>query len=271
MRINLTGVGHLTIPGAVFGHEGGPGSTDFANRPIRWTENEDGWQNIPSCWPWPQEPWRQNDIKLPDGWRHNGPFICQTNPLPFVYDENYNTKWGTNDLMAGLRLGWLASHLGRDEMQRLTVVDVGCGNGVFVKCARNKFKRVAGYNVCGESISRDELVSEHWGLVVLTDVLEHMPDIRALFAIHWEYAMISIPETPRVRSFDELMRWRHFKPNEHIWLLDWKGLTCWALNMEPGVCPIAVSDFEDLIRTRWDSQTTNISTLLVRRTLRNRA
>lgn len=268
MKLDLAGVGGITIPGAAFGTEGGHDSYEWNREPIRWTEEDEGWQRIPNCWTWTQEPWRKNDILLPDGWRYNGPFICQTNPQPFVYDEGYNAKWGTNELMAGLRLGWLASHLGCDRMKSLTAVDVGCGNGTFVKCAQGKFKRIAGYNVCGESISREELTSERWGVVVLTDVLEHMPDIRALFALRWEYAIISIPETPKVQSFDELRKWRHFKPNEHLWLLDWKGLVCWTMNVESGVSTLAVSDFEDLIRTRWNSQTTNISTLLIRRTPR---
>jgi hypothetical protein len=123
-----------------------------------------------------------------------------------------------------------------------------------------------GYDICGDGISAEEMYGTTWDLAVLSDVLEHMPDISVVFSkIKWRYAMISFPETPEAKSFDDLRSWRHFKPNEHIWMLDWKGVEAWIKNTYPDARLLDVCDFEDLLRTRWNESVRNISTLLIHR------
>lgn len=207
----------------------------------------------------------KNNIDLPDGYEYEGPFIKQVTHSCFEYTTDYKARQSTNDLMSYLRLGWLSSHIDYEEMHKLSLVDIGCGNGVFLECVRGKFKTVCGYDVCGDSISRDQLYSDDWGIIILSDVLEHFDDINDLMKMSWKYAMISFPETPHVESFEELEQWRHFKPNEHLYYLDEKGMADWLRNTYPEVCVVGSGHYEDLIRTRWDDSIPNITTMLLRR------
>lgn len=207
----------------------------------------------------------KNDISLPSGYDYDGPFIKQVDKTDFVYSMDYKARQSTNVEMSHLRLGWLSASIPYEVMKGLSLLDIGCGNGVFMDCARGKFADVKGYDLCGESISREEMMNTSWGIVVLSDVLEHYDDISELFRMKWEYAMISFPETPRVSSFEELTWWRHFKPNEHIYHLDEKGMREWLTNMDGNVSILGTSNFEDLIRHRWDESIPNITTMLIHR------
>jgi len=207
----------------------------------------------------------KNNVDLPPGYGYDQGFIKQTEHAEFKYDLTYKARQGTNAEMSYLRLGWLSASLSYEQLREMAAVDIGCGNGEFIRHCQGAFARLAGYDLCGNSISQEELEATNWDLVVLSDVLEHMDDIGYLFRLKWLYAMISFPETPAVKSFDELRKWRHFKPNEHIYHLDGEGLVAWMRNMDPDIVLMNSGNFEDLIRTRWDERVTNISTVLVYR------
>ncbi len=204
-------------------------------------------------------------ISLPDGYDYDGPFIKQVNHSRFNYTPEYKSRQSTNIEMAYLRLGWLAANIPYETMSKMKLVDVGSGNGVFVSCAKSIFKQSYGYDLCGPSITEKDLMSIDWDLIVLSDVFEHFEDIQDLFSISWEYAMLSFPETPNVKSFEELKGWRHFKPDEHIYHLNLQGMKEWLVNKDPGIEILASDHFEDHIRRRWDESVPNITTMLVRR------
>jgi hypothetical protein len=205
-------------------------------------------------------------IDLPDGYDYEGPFIKQTSCSEFEYTVEYKARQSTNVEMSYLRLGWLSASIPYETLSLMNMVDIGSGNGVFVDCAKKVLGNACGYDLCGPSISEDSLMGTDWDIVVLSDVLEHYDDISDLFKIKWEYAMLSFPETPLVDSFDELMNWRHFKPNEHIYHLNLQGMREWLANIEPSVQIVKCGNFEDHIRKRWDETVPNITTMLIRRT-----
>jgi len=195
-------------------------------------------------------------------------FVKQKEHDHFPYTVEYKKRQGTNVEMCYLRLGWLSAYFSYEEMKEMNVVDIGCGSGIFVKCCTGKFKKIVGYDVVGESISKRELYNVHWDLIVLSDVLEHFENIEDLFKIKWNYAMISFPETPKYENFEELKLWRHFKPNEHLYYLDLDNIIRW-FEKNRDVEVVQTGNFEDLIRTRWNEEKTNISTVLVRRKCEN--
>lgn len=190
-------------------------------------------------------------------------FVHQKEHDHFVYTVDYRNHQSTNIEMSYLRLGWLSSHFSYERMKKMSVVDIGCGSGMFVKCCQGKFAKVVGYDVVGESITKEELMSTCWDLIVLSDVLEHFENLEDVMNIKWRFAMISFPETPKVHKFEDLTKWRHFKPNEHLHYLTLRGLQDWF--GRKGCIPVASGNFEDLIRKRWSETKTNISTLLVDR------
>lgn len=188
-------------------------------------------------------------------------FWKQDNPEIFNYTEKYKSSQSTNLEISCLRFGWLSSFFSYDELNNMNVVDVGCGNGVFVDFCKNKFSNISSYDIIGESISYSELINTQWDMIILTDVLEHFPDINNLFNMKWKYAFISFPETPNVNTIDELKKWRHYKPNEHVWCLNLKGVIEWLKYNNCNV--IGSTNVEDFIRKRWDNNFPNISSILV--------
>jgi len=208
----------------------------------------------------------KSGMQVPDGYIIDQyGFIKQVDHHDFEYSIEYKEKQSTNLQMSFLRLGWLAAHFDYAHLKSFKMVDVGCGSGVFAKFSQDVFRRVYCYDVVGASISAEILYGEQWDLVVLSDVLEHFQDIDRLFDMHWRYAMVSFPETPNVATFDELRAWKHFKPNEHLYYLTLEGVKSWVENKGKTTKVIANSNFEDLIRVRWDEGKPNITTVLIER------
>ena len=188
-------------------------------------------------------------------------FWKQKDPQPFEYTVDYKLKQSTNIEMSYLRLGWISNFLSIPQMKSMNVVDIGCGNRCFLNCVTNSFKNVYGYDVAGESISKHDLYTLEWDLIVLSDVLEHFEDINDLFKMKWKYAFISYPETPVTDSIEELSKWKHFKPDEHLWCLNEEGMKAWLGNNNCNV--LGISNFEDIIRSRWDETLPNITSFFI--------
>ena len=187
-------------------------------------------------------------------------FWRQIDPKPFNYDLAYKARQSTNQAMDWLRLGWLASHISIQTLKTFNVVDIGSGNGSFVREAAKVFKRVVPYDLAGESISEQELLDTTWDLISMADVLEHYHNIDDLWNLRFKYAFISFPETPEGQ---DLTNWRHYKPDEHVYMLNAASFALWVQRWECQV--VAAGCPEDLLRTRWNPAKPNISTFLIRR------
>ena len=187
-------------------------------------------------------------------------FWKQENPSSFDYTQEYKNHQSTNAEMVYLRLGILASYF---HIKGFNAVDIGSGNNQFVRIASPHFKRLVGFDVCGESITSFELYKSMWDIIFLFDVLEHYQDINDLFKINFERIMISFPETPQVDTWEQLTTWRHYKPNEHIYCLNKEGMIKWF--NEHGYNILCVNHAEDFIRRGQDTSKHNITTILARR------
>ena len=187
-------------------------------------------------------------------------FYKQDSPTEFIYDEKYSKNQSTNIEMSYLRLGWISSVFNYNEMKNMNVVDIGSGNKCFSKCSRNFFKNIYTFDLNGEDhITHDTLYNNIWDLICMTDVLEHYNNINDLFLLKWKYLFISYPECP---TDINLKTWKHYKPNEHIWLLNNIGMKLW---FKDNNCTIIKEDtFEDFIRTRWNDKYKNITSMIVK-------
>ena len=160
-------------------------------------------------------------------------FWKQVDPTPIEYTEEYERRQSTTKEMSWLRIGNLLTvteSLIRSkyrDYENWRVCDVGYGNGVFKREASKIFGTIKGYDLVGDSISKEELYGTRWNAVFLTDVLEHFPDINELFKIPTDIIYLSFPETPQVDKWEELKSWRHYKPNEHLWMLNACGVIAW--------------------------------------------
>ena len=192
-------------------------------------------------------------------------FWKQKNPNEFTYTEEYKKKQSTNEAMTYLRAGWILGSIPYDEFKDFKVVDVGSGNNAMENYLKDKVKEFKSYDVAGESISKEELLSTSWDLAVFADVIEHIEELEEMFKPKWKYAYISTPETPEVEDWMELKNsnWRHLKPDEHLWLLNKLGLEEY-FNFN-GIEVLSCDFLEDVIRTREYSDKPNIVSLLVKR------
>jgi hypothetical protein len=184
-------------------------------------------------------------------------FLKQKNPKRFFYGEQYKRNQATNIEMVELRLNWIRSHI-QEELSTFSCVDVGSGNDCFVNNSKHVFKRIVPYDLSGKSISKKELQSTLWDMIFLTDVLEHFPNIDHLWKINFRYAYISYPEyhgTP-------LKKWRHYKPNEHVYCLNINGMK-WFVKDKATI--IASGCPEDAIRKKYDEDLNNITSIILKR------
>ena len=189
-------------------------------------------------------------------------FWRQIDAKPFSYDCTYKAAQGTTIEMSWLRLGVLVGALGVNvaDLRDWCLCDVGSGNGVFAKEAAKVFGDVCEFDLSGNSISVEELYTRDWDVIFLTDVLEHYTCIDDLFKIKFKYLFLSFPETPKVSDPAELKNWRHYKPNEHIWMLNKDGIVEWL--EDNGRDIIYTGNPEDAIRK--SSYDVNISTVICR-------
>lgn len=192
-------------------------------------------------------------------------FWRQIDPAPITYDEQYKSVQKTTTEMSWLRLGVLISTVDKPltELRDWWVCDVGSGNGKFAEEARKVFGHVCEYDLSGTSISEEELYTREWDAIFLTDVLEHYPDINDLFKIDFKYLFLSFPECPEVCDWRALEGWRHYRPNEHIWMLNSTGVQEWLKSR--GYKIQYSGNPEDIIRTN-PNVPVNISTIICSRT-----
>ena len=171
--------------------------------------------------------------------------ICQLDPEPFVYDDNYiscydSEEYKKNDyLLQQLRLSLIEKHI--PGIMARCLLDYGCGRGGFLKAAEIKFKYVAGFDVI-EGNNGIWSLDFDYSVVTLFDVLEHIPSLK-LKCKSPEYMVISVPNRP---SVSKMSTWKHLKPNEHLYHFDKYSLTNYMRTI--GYETIALDNIEDEIR-----------------------
>lgn len=187
-------------------------------------------------------------------------FWKQIDPEKFNYSIEYKNKQQTTPEMVFLRLGVITTLFGYENIKKWNVVDIGSGNGNFSKITKDVFSTSKEFDLSGDSISKEELETTNWDMIVLTDVLEHYTDIDDVFKLNFQRIFLTFPHTPLCNDWTELKDWRHFKPNEHIYMLNSIGVISWL--SKRGYITLYNDSPEDLIRTRWDSDKRNTTTIV---------
>jgi SAM-dependent methyltransferase len=98
------------------------------------------------------------------------------------------------------------------------ILDIGYGNGSFLKHARRHGMEVYGLDVHGEDFGVPTVAYDTplaFDLVCFFDSLEHLPRFASLFALRAAHVIVSLPAVPAF-LLETPLRWRHYKPGEHL-------------------------------------------------------
>lgn len=97
--------------------------------------------------------------------------------------------------------------------KRITVLDYGVGVGWFVAFKPGFVKEIDTFDV--SPVPQTGILHEHYDLLTMWDVLEHIPDFTELAPIlkNTDFVAITIPIKPVGVAWKD---WKHFKPNEHL-------------------------------------------------------
>jgi Methyltransferase domain len=135
-----------------------------------------------------------------------------------VYDADYAHRYDARPHRALSALRWKFIERSVRLMAGSRILDIGYGNGSFLKHARSCGMEVYGLDVHGEdfgitTVSRDTPLA--FDLVCFFDSLEHIPKFAWLFALRAAHVIVSIPDAPDY-LLETPRAWRHFKPGEHL-------------------------------------------------------
>ena len=134
------------------------------------------------------------------------------------YDATYAHQYDLRPVreMSELRWRFIQSRLNLAAGSR--VLDVGYGNGAFLKRAQAAEMSIFGIDLHSEDfgipvVSFD--TPQDYDLACFFDSLEHFPNFAPIFQLNTRNVVVSIPNTPDF-MLTTPRRWRHFKPGEHL-------------------------------------------------------
>jgi hypothetical protein len=134
------------------------------------------------------------------------------------YDATYAHQYDLRPVrqMSDLRWRFIQSRLNLPAGSR--ILDVGYGNGAFLKRARAAEMSIFGIDLHTEDfgipvVSFD--TPQDYDLACFFDSLEHFPNFAPIFRLNTRHVLVSIPNTPDF-ILTTPQRWRHFKPGEHL-------------------------------------------------------
>lgn len=166
--------------------------------------------------------------------------------------ERYNTYGEKGIQMSFLRLGYLLGVIGEDVTK---ILDVGYGNGDFLKACLNVIPQCYGNDISGYPIPDgcmfvEDILIENFDVVCFFDCLEHFEDINFVARLKAKYVYISLPWCHNYDD-DWFKNWKHRRTDEHLWHFNDQSLINFMEDM--GYKKISISNVEDVIRKSDDS------------------
>mgnify|MGYP003112619981 CR=1 FL=1 len=190
----------------------------------------------------------------------NGVILQSDKRITMKYDEDYISSSYTEENMlriSYLRLGFLLSVLHGENIngKDLSILDVGCGFGHFLKVSKNFGFDTYGLDINDHDISEfanKGSLKSGYDIVTFFDSLEHFDDINFVKDLDCQFILISLPWCHHHRLGDEWFKnWKHRKRGEHLWHFSEQSLNNF-LN-DQGYDVLLSSNFEDSLRTPVDS------------------
>jgi len=178
--------------------------------------------------------------------------IHQIKKQKIVYDtkyiqQSYDTYGNDCTNISYLRLGYI---LGSCNTIPNSLLDIGYGNGSFLKVCTNIIQNCYGYDISGYKIpDKCTLVSDifdnYYDVITLFDSLEHYDDISFIHNLNCKYICVSLPWC-HGNTEEYFSNWKHSRPNEHLHHFNDKSIILFFKKY--GYNCIAQSNIEDTIR-----------------------
>jgi hypothetical protein len=189
--------------------------------------------------------------------------VHQINSKPFNYDMDYQNSYNKlgelGPRMANLRLGYIIGAIGTTPS---SIIDIGPGNGDFVRACKNIIPSVYFH----DTIKRDDLKGIKYAdkpyklnvdVITFFDSIEHMSDLSFVKDIKAKIVVISVPSCNNPQDDKWFESWKHRKPDEHLHHFNADSLI--RFMMSNGWYTLNMTNIEDTIR-KSSSDTPNIIT-----------
>jgi hypothetical protein len=165
----------------------------------------------------------------------------------YDYSNKYNDYGEKGRSLSYLRFGVLLGAIGKIPE---SIVDVGYGNGDFLKVCRDSIDTLYGCDISEypvpdgcTKVKFSEIPAVE--VVCFFDSLEHFDDISIVKELKTDYIFISVPWCHYV-SDKWFEKWYHRRENEHLFHFNEESLVTFF--RECGYEPIYVGCFEDIVR-----------------------
>ena len=161
--------------------------------------------------------------------------------------------------MAYLRLGNIIGTLGRVPE---SILDVGYGNGSFLKVCTNIIPECYGHDISSYPVPEGcreihNIVEGEYDVITFFDSLEHFEDIEFVKELKCKAVCISVPHCHYPDDDEWFKNWKHRRPHQHLWHFNIKSLESFMDRM--GYMLLSSSNLEDTIRKNHNQkQTTSI-------------
>jgi hypothetical protein len=161
--------------------------------------------------------------------------------------NSYNSYGEKVNNISHLRLGYLIGAIGKINK----LLDVGYGNGDFLKLASTFIENCYGNDISGYEIPNncsfiDDIFKENFDVICFFDSLEHFDDINFIKNLKTTYIYISLPWC-HYHSDEWFLNWKHRREDEHIYHFNDISLIKFMENC--GFEKVSISNIEDIVRT----------------------
>lgn len=185
---------------------------------------------------------------LPNGVIHQKTIVNKLPDYDKKYvDDRYNSYGEKGMQMAYLRLGYL---MGSINTSISSILDIGYGNGDFMRAAKSLIGDVHGFDVSNYPVPDnctkvDNMFTNEYDVVCFFDSLEHFENIDFVKDLKTEFIYISLPFCHNI-SDKWFKDWKHRREDEHLWHFNDNSLITFM--KEQGYECLRLSNVEDNIR-----------------------
>jgi len=194
--------------------------------------------------------------------------IEQIKKEEFLYDEEYIQRCIlTTDDMHYLRYGYMHGVIGH---KLNSILDIGYGDAGFLKVCQKNIKECYGNDISGHPLPEnikfltfEQSIDIEVDVITFFDCLEHFHDISFVKNLKAKYIVISLPNC-HYFSDEWFEKWKHRKPNEHLWHFNEESLKNFMNEM--GYDTLNISNIEDMLRVSNKIESNILSGIFIKRT-----